>query len=56
MAQYSNEINYIEPITEKHQVSGLEKLRITLYDEYGRIINLNNMDWSCALMFECMYS
>ena len=24
--------------------------------EYGRIINLNNMDWSCSLMFECMYS
>ena len=34
----------------------IEKLRITLYDEYGRQIVLNNMDWSCALMFECMYS
>jgi len=34
----------------------IEKMRITLYDEYGRIINLNNMDWSCSLIFECMYS
>ena len=34
----------------------IEKMRITLYDEYGRQIVLNNMDWSCALMFECMYS
>ena len=34
----------------------IEKIRITLYDEYGRQIVLNNMDWSCALMFECMYS
>ena len=34
----------------------IEKMRITLYDEYGRIINLNNMDWSCSLVFECMYS
>lgn len=34
----------------------IEKLRITLYDEYGRQLILNNMDWSCALMFECIYS
>ena len=34
----------------------IEKLRITLYDEYGRQVILNNMDWSCALMFECIYS
>ena len=41
--------NYFGPVN-------IEKLRITLYDEYGRIINLNNMDWSCSLSFECMYS
>jgi len=34
----------------------IEKLRITLFDEYGRTLILNNMDWSCALMFECLYS
>jgi hypothetical protein len=34
----------------------IQKLRITLYDEYGRNIILNNMDWSLSLMFECIYS
>lgn len=33
----------------------LEKLRFTLYDEYGRIIDLNNMDWSVSLSLECIY-
>ena len=50
---FSSQINrsrsYFGPVN-------IEKMRITLYDEYGRIINLNNMDWSCSLMFECMYS
>ena len=47
--QVNRSRNYFGPVN-------IEKLRITLYDEYGRILNLNNMDWSCALMFECMYS
>ena len=34
----------------------ISKLRITLFDEYGRTLDLNNMDWSLALMFECVYS
>lgn len=48
-SQLNRSRNYFGPVN-------IEKLRITLYDEYGRIINLNNMDWSCSLMFECMYS
>jgi len=47
--QINRSRNYFGPVN-------IERLRITLYDEYGRIINLNNMDWSCALMFECIYS
>ena len=47
--QVNRSRNYFGPVN-------IERLRITLYDEYGRILNLNNMDWSCALMFECMYS
>jgi hypothetical protein len=47
--QINRSRNYFGPVN-------IERLRITLYDEYGRIINLNNMDWSCALMFECMYA
>jgi hypothetical protein len=34
----------------------IQKMRVTLYDEYGRVVNLNNMDWSMELMFECIYS
>ena len=34
----------------------IQKLRITIYDEYGRVVILNNMDWSICLMFECVYS
>mgnify|MGYP003389420134 FL=1 len=34
----------------------ISKLRITLYDDYSRILDLNNMDWSLSLMFECVYS
>jgi hypothetical protein len=34
----------------------IQKMRVTLYDEYGRILNLNYMDWSMELMFECVYS
>jgi hypothetical protein len=33
----------------------IQKIRITVLDEFGRILNLNNMDWSMAIMFECMY-
>ena len=48
-SQINRSRNYFGPVN-------IEKLRVTLYDEYGRVINLNNMDWSCALTFECMYS
>jgi hypothetical protein len=34
----------------------IQKMRVTLYDEYGRVLNLNYMDWSMELMFECIYS
>ena len=47
--QINRSRNYFGPVD-------IEKLRITLYDEYGRHVNLNNMDWSCALMFECIYT
>jgi len=33
----------------------IQKLRITLYDNYGRIVDLNNMDWNLELIFECVY-
>ena len=37
--------NYIKPVN-------INKLNIKFYDEYGRIIDLNNMDWSFTLVVE----
>ena len=49
---YGTQINhtrtYFGPVT-------IEKMHIQLIDEYGRNVNMNNMDWSFSLMFECMY-
>lgn len=44
----NNSRTYFGPVS-------LEKLKLTLYDEYGRIIDLNNMDWSVAFSIECIY-
>ena len=33
----------------------ITRLSITLFDEYGRVIDLNNMDWSFTLAFEKLY-
>ena len=40
--------NYFGPID-------IQKLHIQLLDEYGRILNLNNMDYSVVLRFDCLY-
>ena len=34
----------------------IHRLHIALYDDFGRIIDLNNMDWSFSLTFEVLYS
>jgi hypothetical protein len=34
----------------------IQKLKISLYDDLGRILDLNNMDWSLELAFECVYN
>jgi len=34
----------------------IQRLHISLYDEFGRIIDLNNMDWSIMLVFEVLYN
>ena len=34
----------------------LQRLHISLIDEFGRIIDLNNMDWSITLAFELLYN
>ena len=34
----------------------IQRLHICLYDEYGRIIDLNIMDWSITIGFELLYN
>ena len=33
----------------------IQKLKIQLIDEYGRVMNLNNMDFSFCLDLTCIY-
>jgi len=47
--QINRQRNYFGPVD-------IERLEIKLIDEFGRIIDLNNMDWSMALTMECYYS
>jgi len=41
--------NYFGPVD-------IEKMRLTVVDEFGRVINLNNMDLSLAITCTCLYS
>lgn len=48
-------INNAETIDRTRYYDGptqINKLSFTIYDDYGRIVNLNNNDWSCVLTFE----
>ena len=50
--------NNFNLITTPRQYFGpvdIQKLQIQLLDEYGRIINLNNMDYSVCLTFQTIY-
>jgi len=33
----------------------IQKLHLQFLDEYGRVVNFNNMDWSCTLTFNVLY-
>ena len=52
-AGLSNQLNrtrdYFGPVD-------IQRLHIRILDEYGRILDLNNMDWSMTLTFDNMYS
>jgi hypothetical protein len=50
--------NNLSLITTPRQYFGpvdIQKLQIQLLDEYGRILNLNNMDYSFCLTFQTVY-
>jgi len=53
-----NVINSGDMVTKTRNYFGpvnIQKLRIQLLDEYGRVVNLNNMDYSLCLDFTCIY-
>jgi hypothetical protein len=33
----------------------IQKLHLQILDEYGQIVDFNNMDWSCSLSFDIQY-
>ena len=40
--------NYFGPVD-------IQRLGVSIVDEYGRVLDLNCMDWSFTLLFECLY-
>ena len=46
--QLNRQRNFFGPVN-------IRRLRLTLYDDMGRVLNLNNMDWNLELIFECVY-
>ena len=56
--QVSNDLGLDNQMGRTREYFGavdIQKLHVSIYDEYGRIINLNNMDWSFTLEFEKLY-
>jgi hypothetical protein len=50
--------NNLSLITTTRQYFGpvdIQKMNIQLLDEYGRVIDLNNMDYSFCLTFQSVY-
>ncbi len=39
-----------------HGPVDIKKLRVTILDEYGRVVDLNNMDWSFTLNLDVLYN
>lgn len=57
--QYSDDPGLTTQMNRQREYFGpvdIRRLEVTLYDEYGRVLDLNNMDWSFTLAFEKMYS
>jgi len=50
-----NNLNLITAPREYFGPVNIQRLHIQLLDEYGRVIDLNSMDYSFCLSFECVY-
>lgn len=55
-AQGESTTNAINSVKRYYGPVNIQKMKITLYDDLGRILDLNNMDWSLELAFECVYN
>ena len=49
---YNNSLNRTR---EYFGPTEIQRLHFQIIDEYGRIVRFNNMDWSCAIMFDVLY-
>ena len=47
--------NQLNRAREYYGPVNISKLKLKLLLEYGRIINLNNIDWSMSILFEKSY-
>ena len=50
--------NYNDSLNRTREYFGpvdIQRLSVQILDEYGRVLNLNNMDWSFVLSFVCLY-
>ena len=50
--------NYSDSLNRTREYFGpvdIQRLSVQILDEYGRILDLNNMDWSFILSFVCLY-
>ena len=57
--QYSNDPGLTVQTNRSRSYYGpvdIQRLHIALYDDFGRILDLNNMDWSFSLTFQLLYS
>jgi len=50
--------NYTDSLNRTREYFGpvdIQRLSVQILDEYGRVLDLNNMDWSFILSFVCLY-
>ena len=48
-------MDYVSNLRDYFGPVDIQKLKIQLLGPYGRVISLNNMDYSLALEFKCLY-
>jgi hypothetical protein len=52
---FDNGVNLLEKKREYYGPVNIQRLKIQLLNQYGEILNLNNMDFSFSLEFEIGY-